>query len=37
MDSQLQELAQVRNNESFIHEMDQISEDSDVSYGGKFM
>lgn len=34
---ELQELAQVRDNESFIQEFDQISDDSDVSYGGKFM
>ena len=37
MDMELQELAQVRDNESFIQEFDQISDDSDVSYGGKFM
>lgn len=37
MDQELQELAQVRDNESFIQEMDNLSDDSDVSYGGKFI
>ena len=37
MDSELLELAQVKDNQAFIQEFGQISEDSDVSYGGKFI